>query len=458
MAATATSGIQYFPTCRLQCLQAENFCGEKFACDEFVEENCMIYLPSGYFLLEPDQGPYDILPITYGICLGGWIIIALSWHYGAFYLYKDSPVIMCKAVSTLPLVKVGVLVLGTSFWTTCQDWMMCSFWLGVSLLNLHLVYETGLVICFLLIAMGWSITRDNFSPLEWRVIIISMSSFYMTNSIILVLDSSSVLTTRGYWIACTILYGAIYTFIVMGTIGQLRVLKDQVDVLRSAGDVPDAIGGPLHEKYYMYLIFLALVFCNIVLEISLHALLHKYGRMWIVLTIYEIFDLIICGLVFFIFRPREYSPFFFMAPATLNDNRIRPIPIIEALDDDKESAEIEVAPLLGAHSRNSRHHGQDKMVIIRNPSGNVVVGMSAVMQTRSHHGGGGSRPLQRDYVAADQDILHDDQSRGIRGLSSLFSMRNGEEPVPHHRHGNDDGVSGTEMTPVGPGSHDTTSY
>lgn len=109
---------------------------------------------AGYFLLDPKQGPYDALPAVYSTCLAGWALIALMWHLGAFYLYKDSSVIICKAVATLPLVKVAVLVIGTSFWTTCDDWMMCSFWLGVSLINTHLVYETGLMVCFLLIAKG----------------------------------------------------------------------------------------------------------------------------------------------------------------------------------------------------------------------------------------------------------------------------------------------------------------
>lgn len=181
----------------------------------------------------------------------------------------------------------------------------------------------------------------------------------------------------------------------------------QVGLLRSAGEVPEAIGGPLRAKYFMYIVFLLLVLCNVVLEITLHALLNNYGKMWVVLTVYEICDLVICGLIFFVFRPRDHSPFFFMVPATLNDTRTRPIPIIEADDWEGESselAEIEIAPLLGVqrgnsninNSNNSSNNGNnDKMVIVRNPGGDVMVGMSPVMQTRSHHGGSGPRDPQR---------------------------------------------------------------
>ena len=41
---------------------------------------------------------------------------------------------------------------------------------------------------FILIAKGWTITRDNFAANEWRGVIVALSAFYMSNSIILVLQ------------------------------------------------------------------------------------------------------------------------------------------------------------------------------------------------------------------------------------------------------------------------------
>lgn len=226
-------------------------------------------------------------------------------------------------------------------------------------------------------------------------------------------------------------------------------LPPQVRLLHAAGEVPDAIGGPLHTKYYMYVGFLFLVLCNVVLEITLHALLNNYGKMWLVLTVYEVCDLVICGLIFFIFRPRNHSPFFFMVPATLNDTRTRPIPIIEAIDDDSELAEIEIAPLLGAQRNPNNSNSNDKMVIIRNPGGDVMVGMSPVMQTRSHHGGSGARDPQRGrgYVsnsARGNEMQRQGSSgesfenRLLRGIDSLPPRNNTtgtNSPPPQARSG-----------------------
>ena len=44
------------------------------------------------------------------------------------------------------------------------------------------------MLVFLLIAKGWTITRDNFGANEWRGVIIALSAFYMSNSIIIVLQ------------------------------------------------------------------------------------------------------------------------------------------------------------------------------------------------------------------------------------------------------------------------------
>ena len=44
------------------------------------------------------------------------------------------------------------------------------------------------MLIFLLIAKGWTITRENFAANEWRGVLIALSAFYMSNSIILVLQ------------------------------------------------------------------------------------------------------------------------------------------------------------------------------------------------------------------------------------------------------------------------------
>jgi hypothetical protein len=143
--------------------------------------------------------------------------------------------------------------------------------------------SVGMMVCFLLVGKGWSITRDNFSANEWRGIIMSMSAFYMCDSIILVCCPSapsclhlsplpcqvldtSVLTEKGFWVANTILYGLMYIYIVWNVQEQLMQISSQVKLLGS--DVPVAIAGPLREKRRMYICLQLLILMSAALEVT----------------------------------------------------------------------------------------------------------------------------------------------------------------------------------------------
>jgi len=232
------------------------------------------------------------------------------------------------------------------------------------------------MVIFLLVAKGWSITRENFSANEWRGVIMSMSGFYMSNSIILVLDTS-ILPQNGFWVANAILYGFMYWYIFHSVLKQLIVLRDQVSLL--GDDMPVDIIRPLRMKYLMYQCFVAVVFVSMTMEVCAHSLLYSDGRMWVVLLAYEISNVIILFSLGWTFRPREYSPFFFMIPARLTDDRTRPIPVLEANDEAVDDAEVELMSLMQAEDV---VFAPSKMIIVRNPSQSVTVGISASLPTQ----------------------------------------------------------------------------
>jgi len=392
---TSISSISYFPPCRLQCEQVNARCPFHLSCDEYPQQDCMMYVPSGYFVLSVAQGPYQPLPIVYGVVLGGWLLMTIAWNVYTFIIHKNRCVLLCRAVSGIPVVKCVVLIFGVSFWTTCVSWDMCSFWMGVSLINTHLVYETGEMVIFMLVAKGWSITRENFSANEWRGVIMSMSGFYMANSIILVLEAS-VLTSQGFWAASAVLYGIMYLYILSSVLEQLRNLRDYVSLLRP--DMPEHIADPMRQKYCMYICFLFLVFASIAMEILTHALVVTDGRMWIVLLAYEVSNMIIIFAIGWIFRPREHSPYFFMVPARMNDATAanRPMPIIEVGEKEEEAEDEEAMDAGTGKLKDSKSGGErdskrrlavelapllpdsrGKLIVIRHPDRTCSIGTTA---------------------------------------------------------------------------------
>lgn len=105
VAGTSISSISYSLPCRLQCEQANARCPFVIACGDYPTSNCMMTLPTGYFVIDPESGPFEPLPIIYAISLGMWTIFAITWNYLTFVKYKNACVIFCRVVSGVPIIK-----------------------------------------------------------------------------------------------------------------------------------------------------------------------------------------------------------------------------------------------------------------------------------------------------------------------------------------------------------------
>lgn len=105
VSGSSISAVSYNLPCRLQCEQANARCPFVLSCDDLPETNCLLTLPPGYFVIEPKSGPFEPLPIIYGISLAIWIIFAITWNYLTFVRYKNACVIFCRVVSGIPIIK-----------------------------------------------------------------------------------------------------------------------------------------------------------------------------------------------------------------------------------------------------------------------------------------------------------------------------------------------------------------
>jgi hypothetical protein len=332
--------VSYFVPCRLQCLQMKAACNniqevKNLNCNELPETTCMISLPTGYFAPSVSQEPFESLPYLYGILLIIWGFYGLYWNYATFIAHRDKCVLFCRAVAGVPLLKTLVMSIGTAFWSTCVLWKMCSFWLGVGLINTHLLYETSILVCFLLLAEGWTITTEFLSPKQWRGVVTSAAGFYMGNSILLVL-ANNVLTKTGVWMANSILYGLIYLYILNAVRKQILMLNSHLSLLRPT--MPANIVGPLYRKRIMFYIFIVFVFFSIAGEVITQWYIVNDSHISPALFTYEIINAIVVGVIGYYFRPQEYSPFFFMVPARNQDIRTRTIPIVEAVNSNSNTS------------------------------------------------------------------------------------------------------------------------
>ena len=137
------SGYAYLDVCRLHCQQVQHACQptQPIDCEQLPLQGCSVFIPKGYFLLSMSEGPYDSLAILYPVLLALWLFVAVIWTYATYVTYKDRCQIICKHLTVIPIFKVITLIFGTAFWTICSQLKMCSFWISVVYVNLHLMNE-----------------------------------------------------------------------------------------------------------------------------------------------------------------------------------------------------------------------------------------------------------------------------------------------------------------------------
>lgn len=205
--------------------------------------------------------------------------------------------------------------------------------------------------------------------------ILLVAIFYVVNSIIVVLQATTI-SNRNFLIAVGFLYGFVYVYILNDTLINVRALHRLAQMFTSA--MPEEIVKPAKSRFYMYVCFLVLVFVSISMEFASHALLSSGSPVWIVLFVYEISNVMIFLVVGYIYRPQEHSPYFFMVPVRVTDERMRSIPVVEAYDESSDvtnNVEIELASLLGSDQAIESALPR-KVIMIRNPDSSVAVGVA----------------------------------------------------------------------------------
>ena len=105
LAGNSFSSISYYLPCKVQCEQANARCPFKIDCTPYPSVNCMLSLPTGYFMIDPLSGPFEPLEYIYIISLAFWTIFTITWNYLTFIRHKNACVAFCRVVSGIPIIK-----------------------------------------------------------------------------------------------------------------------------------------------------------------------------------------------------------------------------------------------------------------------------------------------------------------------------------------------------------------
>lgn len=113
-----------------------------------------------------------------------------------------------------------------------------------------------------------------------------------------------------------VLYGAMYAVLLASAHREMAVLAAQVKAL--SPHMAPVAAGPLREKYHLFRCFLGLAFCSLLLEAVCRFLFAaRVGPFYILVMVYELGSTVLVVSLGWLYRPRQYSPFFFMMPTSL---------------------------------------------------------------------------------------------------------------------------------------------
>ena len=143
--------------------------------------------------------------------------------------------------------------------------------------------------------------------LYFSLVIVSLSLFHFST-----LDASS----PSWVIYSVVMYGTMYAVLLISARREMAVLASQVKALSPT--MAPVAAGPLREKCHLFRCFLGLAFCSLLLEILCRYLFAaRVGPFYVLVMVYEIGSTVLVVLLGWLYRPRQYSPFFFMMPTSL---------------------------------------------------------------------------------------------------------------------------------------------
>jgi len=302
------------PPCRKLCELAEMHCdiGEGLfdKCYTLPKEECSLEIPSGYFLLEEDEGSFfPVLPIFYIVIASLWGLGLLVWVISNYCWMGLNVLSISRAATIIPITKAPVVALTAIFWYRCELNGMCNFWLSIAILNTQLIHETLSMTVLLMGATGYCIVSSRLTQDDWRGIIVHMTMFYCGSSIFLILWRAT-LSSLGVLIYILILYG----------LPLQQLLRSSWRTLRHAAfieslvptDARPVFRQPVRERANMFRIFVLLGFLYVITLAAEHTALYMGADIVISLIIGEVAFLVIIFTLGYLYRPRRFSPYFFM--------------------------------------------------------------------------------------------------------------------------------------------------
>lgn len=247
---------------------------------------------------------YQYVPLVYVAVIPIWGLLTAFWAWNTYRRNQASARDLHGLLFCVPMLQFLNGVLSLFYFSLCP-WrgrialIYTILWAVVTILK-----EPVTMLCLLLVAKGWCITRNSLGGREACIAGTTVALLYAAISVQL------FLLTVASLVPMIVLYLVILIDIAASIFANLRVLKAQLIALRCFGIDPSTT--PVHHKYVMFvrLAVLTVLYAGLKLTLLVVFSSQADGRHWIFVALHSLLDLLVAVAVGYTFRARPLNVHF----------------------------------------------------------------------------------------------------------------------------------------------------
>ena len=249
-----------------------------------------------------DCKKYESVPYVYMATVPIWGGLSAIWCYNTYDLNKDYAHDLHRMLAWVPLLQFvhglfSLLYYYSCPWETAVSLVAATLWAVLTILK-----EPVMLLCLLLLAKGWCITRHQLERREACIAGCTLTLLYA--SVAINLSVRSVLGT----LPMILVYVVVLYDLVSSISANMRILKAQLLALHALGVDPRTT--PAHKKYQMFARLMVLTLLYAALELVMHAAVYPLSSYWVFVMCHQLVELVLTVGIGYTFRARPLNVMF----------------------------------------------------------------------------------------------------------------------------------------------------
>lgn len=244
-------------------------------------------------------------PVVYSLSLPIWLLLLAYWAWNTYVRHPQHALDLHRMLLCIPGVSCTFSLLSINYYTFCPWDELGQQLIGAAWVVVTILKEPIILVCLLVVAKGWCITRTTLEPRE-----VAISSWVVA----LLYTSVVVQLSIGGWLAAIpqlVMWTTLLMIIFSSVLTNLRVLKAQLLALRAFNI--DATTTPAYTKYQMFQVLLLSTAAYFACDIALFVLVNTASShgVWFWHALWrQLLELGTTVAIGYAFRARPFSVLF----------------------------------------------------------------------------------------------------------------------------------------------------